>query len=281
MQERAYEKVETLWPYTGFSVKALENKLGEGRLTLTGKSLLFERNDGLAIGFGFPNLRLIRLKDVHTFELAYSLQDELRTILFRVLCTFPDGTARDDLPSRDEPYRMSLFRAITGGVVARFLADHSDARTEGLSKMADEKFEARIKDLRANVALFPDKKQFEDNVWWDEDLRSRSLEAAESEPAIWDDPYRDRIFYTGTNPRMTVDNAFEKLDLLQEDWVNGRLDPHQGGRCVAMDYSIEKRQNELGYLGVNGEPTSIWNDVAERLVQNEKRVGVDILKIKA
>jgi hypothetical protein len=122
--------------------------------------------------------------------------------------------------------------------------------------MADEKFEARIKDLRANVALFPDKKQFEDNVWWDEDLRRRSLEAAESEPAIWDDPYRDRIFYTGTNPRMTVDNAFEKLDILQEDWVNGRLDPRQRARVAAMDYLIEGRQNELGYPGVRGEPRS-------------------------
>jgi len=278
MQERAYEKVETLWPYGGFTVRAVEKRLGEGRLTLTGKSLLFERNDGLAIGFGFPNLRLIRRMDVHTIELAYSHQGEVRSFLFRALCTFPDGTARDDLPSRDEPYRMSLLRAITGGVVARFLADYSDARTEGLSKMADEKFEARIEDLRANVALFPDRKQFEDNVWWDEDLRKRSLEAAESEPSIWDDPYRDRLFYTGTNPRMTVDNAFEKLDLLQEDWVNGRLDPRQRARCVAEDYLIEKRQNELGYLGVNGEPTSIWNDVAERLVQNEKRFGVDILE---
>ena len=78
---------------------------------------------------------------------------------------------------------------------------------------------------------------------------------------------------------MTVDNAFEKLDILQEDWVNGRLDPRQRARCVAVDYLIEKRQNERGYLGVNGEPTSIWDDVAERLVQNEKRVGVDILQI--
>jgi len=278
MQERVRGSVEALWPYGGFVVGAFEKKLGQGRLTLTGKSLLFERNDGLAIGFGFPNLRLIRLKDVHTVELAYSLQGELRSVLFKVSCTFPDGTARDELPSRDEPSRMSLLRAITGGVVARFLADHSDARTEGLSKMADEKFEARIKDLRANVALFPDKKQFEDNVWWDEDLRRRSLEAAESEPAIWDDPYRDRIFYTGTNPTMTVDNAFEKLDLLQEDWVNGRLDPRQRARSVALGYLMERRQNELGYLGVNGEPATVWNDAAQRLVQYEKRAGIDILQ---
>jgi hypothetical protein len=144
--------------------------------------------------------------------------------------------------------------------------------------MEDEKFEARIKDLQVNVALFPDKKQFEDNVWWDEDLRRLSLEAAESEPAIWDDPYRNRLFYTGTNPTMTVDNAFEKLDLLQEDWVNGRLNPRQRARSVAVGYLMERRQNELGYLGVSGEPTSVWNDAAERLVQNEKRAGVDILK---
>jgi len=277
MQERAYEGAGTLWPYGGITVAAFERKLGRGKLTLTGQSLLFEPRDGSSIGFDFPNLRLIRLVDVNAVELAYSIQGELRSFSLRVLCTFPDETERDELPSRDEPYRMSLLRAITGGVVARFLADHGDARTEGLTKMPDEKFEARVKDLRANIALFPDKKQFEDNVWWDEDLRRRSLEAAESEPAVWDDPYRDRIFYTGTNPRMTVDNAVEKLDLLQEDWVNGRLDSRQRARSVAIAYAIEKRQNELGYLGVNGEPTRIWNDVAERLVQNEKCLGVDIL----
>jgi len=175
---------------------------------------------------------------------------------------------------------MSLLRAITGGVVARFLADHSDARTEGLSKMEDEKFEARIEDLRANVALFPDKKQFEDNVWWDEDLRRRSLEAAESEPAIWDDPHRDKLFYTGTNPRMTVDNAFEKLDILQEDWVSGRMNSLQRAKCVALDYAIEMRISEMGYVdGQGGSPES-WKASAEKLAGFESaRLGVDILRI--
>jgi hypothetical protein len=278
MQGKVNEKVETLWPYGGFTVRAFERKLGEGKLTLTEQSLLFEPKDGSAIGFDFPNLRLIRLVDAKTVELAFSIQGELRTISLKVLCTFPDGTERDELPSRDEPYRTSLLRAITGGVVARFLADHSAGRTEGLNKMADEKFETRINDLKTNISLFPDKKQFEDNVWWDEELRKRSAESAESEPEIWDDPLRERLFYTGTNPRMTVDNAFEKLDLLQEYWVNGRLDPRQRARSVAVDYLIEKRQNELGYLGVNGEPTQVWNDVAEKLVRNERGVGVNILK---
>jgi len=271
-----HEKVETIWPYGGFNVRVFERKLGEGRLILTGQSLIFRPKDDSIIGFDFPNLRLIRLVDVHTVELADSIFGELRSISLKVLCTFPDGTERDDLPSRDEPFRASLLRAITGGVVARFLADHTNTRTEGLSRMADETFEARIKDLNTNIALFPDKKQFEENVWWDEGLRKRSAATAESEPAIWDDPLRNRLFYTGTNPQMTVDNAFEKLDLLQEDWVSGRLDPLQRAQTAAMDYKIQRRQNELGYLGVDGEPPSVWSDAAERLIRNEKRVGVDI-----
>ena len=169
--------METLWPYNGFTVRARERKLGDGKLTLTEQSLLFEASDGTTIGFDFPTLRLVRLTDVHTVELAYSIQGELRSASFRVVCTFADGTERDELPPREDPYRMSLFRAITGGVVARFLADHSSAKVEGLTKMTDEKFEARIKDLERNISLFPDKKQYDEDVWWDEDLQKRSLEA--------------------------------------------------------------------------------------------------------
>jgi hypothetical protein len=132
--------------------------------------------------------------------------------------------------------------------------------------------------LEGNISLFPDKKQFEDDVWWDEGLRKRSLEAAQVEPQIWDDPDRTRLYFTGTDPTMTVDNALEKLDLLQEDWVNGRLSPDQRSRSVAIDYRTDMRQFELGYLGARGEPSKIWKDNAERLLQFEKGIGVDVLK---
>lgn len=270
--------METLWPYGGFKVRAFERKLGEGMLTLTGQSLLFEAKNAEIIGFDFTALRLIRFVDPSSLDVVYSVQGELRNASFRVVCTFADGAERDGLPSREDSDRMSLLRAITGGVVARFLADHTNARVEGLSKVEHAKFEARIKDLHRNIALFPSKKEFEDNVWWDDKLRQRSLEAAESEPATWDDPNRERIYYTGGNPRMNVDNAFEKLDIFQQDWVNGRLDPRERARVSALDYLIEKRQNELGYLGVNGEPTSVWKDVADRLASKESSIGVDVLK---
>src|ERR1017187_263773 len=126
----AYEEMETLWPYGGFAVKAVERKLGEGKLTLTDQSLIFDPKAGEYLGFDFVSLRLIRFIDVHTVEVAYSVQGEVRNASFRVVCTFTDGTERDNLPPEDDPYRMSLFRAITGGVVVRFLADHASAREE-------------------------------------------------------------------------------------------------------------------------------------------------------
>jgi hypothetical protein len=268
--------METLWPYKGFSVRARERKLGEGKLTLTEQSMLFEATNGATIGFDFPTLRLIRLTDVHAVELAYSIQGELKSASFRVVCTFADGTERDGLPPREDPYRMSLFRAITGGVLARFLADCSSARVENLAAMTNEKFEARIKDLERNISLFPDKKQYDEDVWWDEDLHKRSQEAAQSEPQIWDDPFRDRLLYTGADPSMNVDNAFEKLDLLQEDWANGRLSPLQRAKSVTMDYKVELHCAEMGYTDEQGGSPDTWKASAERLVQFEKSLGLDI-----
>ena len=277
MQERAYEKVETLWPYGGFAVRAFERRLGEGKLTLTGQSLLFESKEGSSVGFDFPNLRLVRLVNVRAVEVAYSIQGELRSISLKVLCTFPDGTERDEIPPRGDSFRMSLFRAITGGVAARFLADHSSAKIEGLAKMTDENFESRYEDLQRNIRLFPSKREIDEGVFWDENLKRQSLEEGELEPSIWNDSERARLFYTGTNPSMTLDNAFEKLDMLQEDWVNGRINPVQRARVVALDYLIDRRQYELGYTGVQGESPEVWKDGAERLVKFENQLGVNVL----
>ena len=281
MQEGTHEGMETLWPYQGFGVRAFERRAGEGKLTLTKEAFLFEGKDGDMIGFDLQTLRLVRLKDVHNFEVTYSIHGELRNGSYRVVCTFPDGKELDELPSEEDPYRMSLLRAITGGVVARFLADHSNVKVEGLTRIPDEKFDARIKDLEENILLFPDKKQYDDEVWWDEELKRRTSEVAESESQIWDDQYRDRLLSTGANPSATVENAFEKLDILQEDWVNGRLNPLQRAKCVAMDYHIEVRMAEMGYTDNKGGSPDSWKSSAEKLAQFEKiRLNVDILHVR-
>jgi len=279
MQKGAYEEMEIIWPYTGFTVRASERKLGEGKLTLTEQSFLFEAKNREIVGFDFPALRLIRQMDSNTVELVYSIQSELRSASFRVVCTFPDGTERDDVPSKEDSYRMSLFRAITGGVIARFLADHSSAKTEGLTKMTDEKFEARMKDMERNLSLFPSKREVDEDVFRDESLRKRSLEAGEIEPKIREDPFRDRLYYMGTEPGMTVDNAFEKVDLLQEDWVNGKLSPQQRARCISAEYRIKLRCAEMGYEDEQGGSPTTWKESAERLIQFEKRLGIDILSL--
>src|SRR5271165_6466093 len=99
MQEGEYKEMEIIWPYGGFAVRAFERRLGEGKLTLTEQSLLFEAKSGETLGFDLPTLRLIRLKDVYTVEVAYSIQGELRNASWRIVCTFLDGTEQDILPS--------------------------------------------------------------------------------------------------------------------------------------------------------------------------------------
>ena len=273
----AYEDMETLWPYGGFAVRASERRLGEGRLTLTHQSFLFEAKSADMIGFDFPALRLIRLSDPNSIEVVYSIQGELRNASFKVICTFPDGMERNELPSKEDSYRTSLFRAITGGVVARFLSDHSNAKTEGLTKMSDEKFETRRKDLQRNIQLFPSKHELDAGVFLDEALKKQSIEEAEMEPSIWEDTERMRLFYTGTSPSMTLDNALEKLDMFQEDWVSGRIDPIQRVKVVALDYLVDSRQYDLGYAGADGEPPQVWKDGAEKLVKFEGQLGVNLL----
>jgi len=280
MQEGTREGTETLWPYQGFGVRAFERRAGEGKLTLTKEAFLFEGKDGDIIGFDLQTLRFVRLKDVYTVEVTYSIQGELRNGSYRVVCTFPDGTERDELPSEEDPYRMSLFRAITGGVVARFLADYSNAKVEGMTRITDEKIAARIEDFARNMSLFPDKKQYDDNVWWDEELKSRTIAISESESKVWDDLDRGRLYSTGTNPKTTVDNAFEKLDILQDDWVNGRLDPSQRARCVAMDYRLGIKMSQMGYTDSRGGSPESWKTSAERLARFERtHSGVDVLNL--
>ena len=109
-------------------------------------------------------------------------------------------------------------------------------------------------------------------------LRKQSLEEAELETSVWDDPDRARLFHTGTNPSMTLDNAFEKLDLLQEDWAYGRLSPVQRAKSVAMDYKIKIGHAGMGYADERGGSPQRWQASAERLVGFEKKLKVDILQ---
>ena len=46
--------METLWPYGGFTVRASERKLGEGRLTLTEQSFLFEAKSARSLDLISP-----------------------------------------------------------------------------------------------------------------------------------------------------------------------------------------------------------------------------------
>ena len=84
----------------------------------------------------------------------------------------------------------------------------------------------------------------------------------------------------GPKPRATVHNAIEKLDILQEDWSNGRLDPIQRAKCVATDYHVEIKMAEMGYTDEQGGSPESWMLSADKLSGFEKsRLGVDVLNV--
>jgi hypothetical protein len=171
---------------------------------------------------------------------------------------------------------MSLFRAITGGVVARFLADHTNGKVEGLTRMTDEKLESRMEDLRKNLDLFPDKEQFASDKWSNDVLRKQTLEAAKSEAQIWG--FQENLLFDNQRtPCTTVDMSFAKVDVLLEDWVNGRISPLQRVRSVAMLYKIDMRMYEEGYPDGEGGPPDAWKNTAEKLGQFEMVIGLDLL----
>jgi hypothetical protein len=77
---------------------------------------------------------------------------------------------------------------------------------------------------------------------------------------------------------MTVDVTFAKLDVLLEDWVNGRINPLQRSKTVAWQYKIDLRMYEEGYPDGLGGPPDNWKRTAEKLLQFERAIGSDILR---
>ena len=75
---------------------------------------------------------------------------------------------------------------------------------------------------------------------------------------------------------MNIDNSLEKLDLLREDWTNGRLSPLQRARAVACDYKIQIRHSEMGYVDSHGGNPEAWKASAERLLRFEKGIGIEL-----
>ena len=61
--------------------QSFERRAGEGKVTLTKEAFLFEGKDGDVIGFDLQTLRLVRLKDVHTVEVTYSIREAAERVV--------------------------------------------------------------------------------------------------------------------------------------------------------------------------------------------------------
>jgi hypothetical protein len=284
--EQMPQNVEKLWPEPGFTVRAFERRLGEGTLTVTDQSLFFEAKGGDTLGFDLTNLRIVKLRDIHDFDVAYSISGELKSASLKVVMTsFPSGAEMESFPpwddmSRKIPERKILFRMVTGGVAARFLADHSNARLEGLTRMSTDKFDARIEDMKRNLRWFPTKEDLDKDYWSDEQMKELDV-VDELQSEAWNDPARVFSPHLPTLkgcPHGPTERFLDKLESFMEDWASGKLGPAQRAVADALLYIFYKIGSERAYLIDDNGSSDDWKKFAQELLTLERELGIDLVR---
>ena len=254
MHEQWQKDKERLWPKAPLKPRTFEQKLGEGYLTVTDNSLIFENKQGETMGFDLPNLRLVRLLDRDDFEVLYSTQGEMKKASFRVVET--SANSGRELTSEYQRGR-ALAIIVSGGVIARFLSDHSDAQTEGIRKWTDQEFDPKLRRIQELIDQFPSHKEL-----MNEELADDSL--------------------TNFSVRMMYHDASDELDStalveLDQACVNGWLSPEQRLKAVAIDTKRWTRMYELGQVPhIDDDPTGspeFYRRLAEDNIKAESILG--------
>jgi hypothetical protein len=225
MHEQWQKDKEHLWPKAPLKPRAFEQRLGEGYLTVTDSSLIFESGQGDMIGFDLANLRVVRLVDRDSFEVLYSVQGEVKKASFRVVVT--SAKSGKEIPTEMQK-GSALTIVMTGAIVARFLSDHSGAQIEGIKKLTDQEIDSKLKRVQELIDLFPSQKELDDeeaadNVDWEHSLHMRTHDAI--------DELNLKIF-----PELAEKCAF------------GSISPEQRLRVIAMMAKRFQRHYDLKHL---------------------------------
>jgi hypothetical protein len=96
------------FPGNTFKVTANEVTLGPGTLTILENSLLFEGKDRRYLGFDFNTVRLIRVRNINSFDIAYSLQGSVQKTSF---ATIPRYIRKNEVIDKDvatNPFEWEL-----------------------------------------------------------------------------------------------------------------------------------------------------------------------------
>ncbi len=246
------------FPGSTFKVTANEVTLGPGLLTVLENSLLFEVKDRRHLGFDLNTLRLVRLRNVNSFDVAYSIQGSLQKASF---VTLPKYIRKNEGVEKDvttNPFEWELtfwkLHTITGAVVARILADKSGIRADGITPLTDVEF-----DRQSGLAV---------------DIINKLPSQQEIE--------------SGMNKKSVESRVVELNEIvlkLSDEWLMGSLSPEQRVKVAALHYRNLAKRYELGWRSTEQVAENLrmttqdYKETAEDWAAEESLWGSDLKSI--
>jgi hypothetical protein len=210
------------FPGSTFKVTAEEVSLGPGTITVLEDSLLFEACNHQHVGFDFSTVRLVRVRDINGFDVAYSFQGSIQKASFVATPRYirrNEGIEKDVTTNPFEwPMVFWKLHTITGAVVARTLVDRSGAQCEGFSLVSEDEFKSQIRQTRDIIERLPAQIEIETGK-----ATSQLLSGLERQL---------------TDILLGLKNA----------WLMGRLSQTQRENLVALCYRDQLKRYELGWF---------------------------------
>jgi hypothetical protein len=213
------------FPGTTFKVTADEISLGPGMMTVMEDSFIFEAGSHLHVGFDLNTVRLVRVRDINSFDVAYSFQGSIQKASF---VTTPKYIRKNEGIEKDvmtDPlgWTMTFWRlhTITGAIVARMVADRSGAQVEGFAPITDVEFDSQFRQMSHLIGKLPPQKEIESG------RADQELDTLE---------------------RKLSDNLLGLTDA----WLRGNLSLRQREKVAALDYLDDLRRYELGWYHSTG-----------------------------
>ncbi|HEV2226238.1 MAG TPA: hypothetical protein VGR56_05465 [Nitrososphaerales archaeon] len=211
-------------PFPGitFKVNANELTMGPGTITVLENSFLFEANNHKNFGFDFSALRLVRIMEMDSFDVAYSLQGSIQKASFVTTTKYfrrNEGIEKD-VASNPLEWELAFWKlhTITGAVVARMLVDRGGSPTEGFAPMSDEEFESHFDRASDIIRNLPSQKEIENGG-----VSGQELEELET--------------------RLT-----KSLLKLTDAWLMGNLSQRQREMVAVLDYLDDLTRYEHGWF---------------------------------
>jgi hypothetical protein len=218
-------------PFPGgtFKVTANEQTIGLGTITVLESSFLYESGNQGHVGFDLNALRLVRVTNTKSFDVAYSVQGSIQKVSFT---TVPRYIRKNEGIEKDittNPFEWDLafwkLHTITGAVVGRIVADKADAPIDGANRLPEEAFGNDFS--RANALI--------------EGL-----------------PYRDKSRSEENQSRFEHLSVQLDQEILKftDSWLMGSLSLGQREKVAALCYLSNARKSERGWITVESETKS-------------------------